>query len=171
MWVYILTYMTPQWLKCFWNIVSYWTALPWRPIVVFAISCCIESHCGGALLSCLKYRVILNRVLTAPYCSVWNIVLYWTALRRRLIVYAWISRKNMEITKWIWSQIHRTFMSCSRSTNTNVLINTLRPRQNGHNFADDIFKFLFLNENFRVWNKISLKYVPWGLIDNMTALV
>ena len=34
-----------------------------------------------------------------------------------------------------------------------------------------IFKCIFLNENFRVSNKISLKYVPWGLINNVTALV
>ena len=26
-------------------------------------------------------------------------------------------------------------------------INTLRPRQNGRHFADDIFKSIFLNEN------------------------
>ena len=24
--------------------------------------------------------------------------------------------------------------------------------------ADDIFKYIFLNENFRIWNKISFKY-------------
>ena len=46
------------------------------------------------------------------------------------------------------------FTSCSRNTNINVLVNSLRPRQNGHYFADDIFKCIFLNENFRVSNKI-----------------
>ena len=50
-------------------------------------------------------------------------------------------------------------------------INTLRPRQNGRHFADDIFKRIFLNKNFWVWNRISLKYVSWCLIDIMTALV
>ena len=51
------------------------------------------------------------------------------------------------------------------------LLNTLRPRQNGRHFSDNIFKCIFLNENFRISNKISLIYVPWGLIDNMTTLV
>ena len=37
--------------------------------------------------------------------------------------------------------------------------------------ADDIFKRISLNENCLILNKISLKYVPWGLIDNMAALV
>ena len=30
-----------------------------------------------------------------------------------------------------------------------ILINTLRPKQNGRHFADDIFKWIFLNEN--IW--------------------
>ena len=45
------------------------------------------------------------------------------------------------------------------------------PGQNGRHFADDMFKRIFLNENIWISNKISLKYVPWGLIDNMAALV
>ena len=36
--------------------------------------------------------------------------------------------------------------------------------------ADNIFKRIFLKENIWISNKISLKYVPWGLIDNMAAL-
>ena len=35
-------------------------------------------------------------------------------------------------------------------------IDTLRPRQNGRHFADDIFKCIFLNENFWLSNDISL---------------
>ena len=37
--------------------------------------------------------------------------------------------------------------------------------------ADDIFKYISLNENFWILNKISLKYVPNGLIDFTAALV
>ena len=50
-------------------------------------------------------------------------------------------------------------------------INTLRPRQNGHHFPDDIFKCIFLNENVWISNKISLKFVPKGPINNIPALV
>ena len=38
-------------------------------------------------------------------------------------------------------------------------VSTLRPRQNGCHFTDDIFKCIILNENFWISNKISLKYV------------
>ena len=49
--------------------------------------------------------------------------------------------------------------------------NTLRPRQNSRLFANDIFKRIFLNENNRISIKISLNFVPKGLINNIPALV
>ena len=51
------------------------------------------------------------------------------------------------------------------------LINTLRPRQNGRHFADDVFRCIFLNENIWILLKISLKFVPKGLINNIPSLV
>ena len=51
------------------------------------------------------------------------------------------------------------------------LLNTLRPIQNGHHFADAIFKWIFLNENVWIPLKISLKFVPQGPINNIPALV
>ena len=52
-----------------------------------------------------------------------------------------------------------------------LCINTLRPRQNGRHFADDIFKCIFLNENVSIAIKIPLKFVPKGPINNIPALV
>ena len=49
--------------------------------------------------------------------------------------------------------------------------NTLRPRQNGCHFADDVFKCIFLNENVWILLKISLKFVPKGPINNIPSLV
>ena len=50
-------------------------------------------------------------------------------------------------------------------------VNTLRPRQNGRHFADDIFKRIFMNENVRILIKLSLKFIPKGPINNIQALV
>ena len=52
-----------------------------------------------------------------------------------------------------------------------LYFNTLRSRQNGHHFADDSFKCIFLNENLRISNKIQFKLVPNGPINNIWALV
>ena len=57
------------------------------------------------------------------------------------------------------------------NASVSVAFDTLMPRQNGCRFADDIFKCIFLNENFWFLTQISLKYAPYGLIDNMAALI
>ena len=50
-------------------------------------------------------------------------------------------------------------------------LNTLRRRQNGSHFADDILKCIFLNWNIWIPIKISLKFVHKGPINNIPALV
>ena len=50
-------------------------------------------------------------------------------------------------------------------------LKTLRPKQNGRHFADDIFKCNFVNENVCIPIQISLKFVPKVPIKNIPALV
>ena len=50
-------------------------------------------------------------------------------------------------------------------------VNSSPPGQNGHHFADDIFKCIFINEMFCILNQLSLKFIPRGLINNIPALV
>ena len=50
-------------------------------------------------------------------------------------------------------------------------VNTLRSKQNGQHFPDDIFKCIFLNENVWILIKISFNFVPKGPINNIPALV
>ena len=50
-------------------------------------------------------------------------------------------------------------------------LNTLRPRQNGRHFPDDIFKWFFVSENAWISIKISLKCVPKDPIHNIPVLV
>ena len=61
---------------------------------------------------------------------------------------------------WPWSMISWPFA-----------INTLRLRQNGCHFPDNIFKNIFLNENWWISIKISLKFILNGPINNIPALV
>ena len=51
----------------------------------------------------------------------------------------------------------------------NIGVNTLRPRENYRHFADDIFKYIFLNKNAWILLKFSIFLkVP---IDNIPSLV
>ena len=52
-----------------------------------------------------------------------------------------------------------------------LIFNTLRPRRNEQNFADDNFKRIFFNENVWISILISVKFVPKGPINNIPALV
>ena len=54
---------------------------------------------------------------------------------------------------------------------TSNLFNTLRPRQNGRHFPDDIVTCIILNENVCISLTISLKFVPKVRINNIPALV
>ena len=49
-------------------------------------------------------------------------------------------------------------------------LNTLRPRQNGRHFPDDIFKCIFLNENAWISIKIPLKFIPRDRVNSIPAL-
>ena len=59
----------------------------------------------------------------------------------------------------------------SSQVKSSISLITLRPRQNGRHFADDVFKCIFLNENVWTSLKISLKFLPKGPINNIPSLV
>ena len=56
-------------------------------------------------------------------------------------------------------------------TFTFSLVNLWMPRQYGCHFLDDIFKWIFLNEQVQISIKISLKFVLKGPFNNIPALV
>ena len=69
-----------------------------------------------------------------------------------------------------WLKMRITFHKQSSKMLLEI-VNTLRLRQNGRRFPNDIFKCIFLNENTWISIKISLKFVPRGPINNILALV
>ena len=48
---------------------------------------------------------------------------------------------------------------------------TLKPRRNRCHFLNDIFKYIFFNEDVWISIKISLNFVPMGPVNNIPALV
>ena len=66
--------------------------------------------------------------------------------------------------------IYKSNTSCHQACKQQHF-DTLRPRQNGCHFSDDLFKCIFLNENDLIPIQISLKFVPLSPIDNIPALV
>ena len=85
-----------------------------------------------------------------PFCLGLNVL---TPSAKKLFM---IPHLYLDLT-WTWSAAEVTKVA---------LVNTLRLRQNGRHFPDDIFKCIFLNENVYILIKISLKFVPKGPIKN-----
>ena len=63
------------------------------------------------------------------------------------------------------------FASARRGGCNSEDFNKLRPKQNGCQFPDDIFKCIFWNENIWIPMEISLTFVPKGPINNIPSLV
>ena len=70
----------------------------------------------------------------------------------------------------IW---RKHFQFCSQTFTCSWLstVNSLKSRQNGLHFADNIFKCIFLDENVWIPIEISLEFVSKGPINNIPALV
>ena len=81
----------------------------------------------------------------------------------------WITLKIQDTTQTKLSSMPEIILH--RHLMDKKLFNTLRPRQNGHHFPDDIFKWIILNENVWISIDISLKFVPRGPINNIPTLV
>ena len=78
--------------------------------------------------------------------------------------------KSMNVSNnWLGSYFRQ--LLSSKAPQEIVVLNTLEPGQNGHNFPHNIFKCIFFNENVSISITISLKFSPKGPINNIPALL
>ena len=91
---------------------------------------------------------------------------------------------GLMIPMWNWHQVPRVCAAFSTEYHRvsrdrhilhhcwfPMLLNTLRARQYGYRFPNDIFKCIFVNENVLILIEISLKFVPKVQINDIQALV
>ena len=83
----------------------------------------------------------------------------------------WWARKALSVKVW-----HNGGKTSLRTTALTWGSNPIRVwltqlRQNGRHFPDDIFKWIFLNENVWISIVVSLKFVPKCPINNIPSLV
>ena len=95
------------------------------------------------------------------------------------------SKKSLQLrnTGHLWRRMHQWPLSLFNGVCHPVVhywdyypgalpsFNSLRLRQNGRHFPDDIFKWIFLNENVWISIKLLLKFVPRGPINNIPTLI
>ena len=96
------------------------------------------------------------------YLKLWHIgTIFWSD---------WETRKIFVI-KWTLVVLTPECSGLIRTMLWPPMFNTLRSRQNGRHFPDDIFKCTLLSENVWTLIKISLKVVSKCPINNIPALV
>ena len=81
-----------------------------------------------------------------------------------------MSRSAHEAFQYIWFFIIIFFiLPVLQYPIYSVTFNSLRPRQNGRHFPDDIFIFIFSNEIIWIFPKISMNFVPKIWINHICA--
>ena len=123
-------------------------------------------------LVCHIFQGLVNKCVGLLFCKLgqyhshYSITITILPIQNRFGPCLWQGRIWIPFTISVWiNGIRCKYISMF------VFFNTLRPRQNGRHFSDDIFKRTFLNENDRILIQISLKFVPRSPIDNNPALV
>ena len=103
--------------------------------------------------------------------DIWSII-RWYKAKIYVLVLLWnLPHDNKNYCTKRCVDISRCFKIQLCNWQRHCVLNTLRPRQNGRHFPDDIFKCIFLNENIWIPIENSLKIFPKGTIHNMPVLV
>ena len=151
---------------------------------------CIPYFSSSSLSACVCHKRAAKTAFTASVTS--GPPMFWTVQCSRHLKRSNMIRLRFPFTLLIMTTYHwfrKWFVSYSEPSHylyprclilictaseikIHILsINTLRPRQDGCRFPNDIFEHIFLNENVIILIKISLKFVPIGPINNIPTLV
>ena len=144
---------------CWWPLRDYWSVhlTCWWPLSdPWSVHLTCKSLCGVGVWKFIGTICIMRHIdeLKRSWYS-------WIVDRT-----AFVSRNFGEISKCFHGSIYQIGQYQKLFS-----FNTLRPRQVGRHFPDDILRWIFLNENSWILINISLKFVPRVPINNIPALV
>ena len=120
-------------------------------------------HVALATITGSNKQIRINLIKLYPLNSIADTSRFVQALNFKWIGVTWQGREGTR------SEVTLVTTRCKAPLMS--IFNTLKPRQDGHHFPDDILKWIFLNENVWISIEISLKFVPKGQINNIPGLV
>ena len=138
---------------------------------------CIREFCGGTLFTRLRikfWHIITNWLRTMKGTYLFGFIL-WPCLCVRMT--PWYKHRTCHCNIILNDELYHFGAAYLKWLNLWYVqpglippwFNTLRLRQNGCHFPDDVFKCIFLNENIWISLKISLKFIPKVRINNIPA--
>ena len=130
-----------------------------RNHIVLLVMCCWHRH---ASTSTPLWRYWLELQNNSPFGSLDNDQI-WRRHTCKLLMNKVMVVLCTNIVKYT-TKYH--IFRIQKIQNKNYDVSTLRPRQNGHKFPDDIFKCIFLNENIHFWLRIH-----WSLFPRIQSTV
>ena len=87
------------------------------------------------------------------------------------IIWNFCNRNAVTFSEARWLLHMTRFISFPKATSNLWPFNTLRSRQNGIHFPDDIFKCIFMNNKFCILIPLLMRFAPKGQVINKSALV
>ena len=143
--------------------VCLWVRPSTRSLFLFTTNCqsfkwlSLSISSGGGI--CVFIFIIII------HCEVTSILIYLPGWHKQRYLLRW----SKHVPPFRHGMLAHSLMLVSHRS-PEEKFNTLRPRQNGLHFADDIFNFIFANEKVWTLTKSSLKFVPKGPISKIPAL-
>ena len=120
---------------------------------------CYGSYCSGWPVTMgEEYNFCSYRGLTCMWIFMSKALSLWY----RIILSIPCATQKSEMNVFIVVSCYNICSTDMREGRCVIFLNTLKPRQNGHHFQDDIFKRMFLYENYCISMKILLKFFPQG---------
>ena len=137
----------------------------WLHVCLYGIWRIISA--SSALLQVFMWTAYSPRISQSTF-RLW---LKWQRISTRLCwgcfvpfwLYRWIWKNNKRFNKEMYDNIMNV-------SGYNSIITTLKPRQSGPYFHDDIFKCVFLNENVWISIENSPNFVAKGPVNNIPVL-
>ena len=98
---------------------------------------------------------------------IWVQAYKWSGVSNHTCILFTIMQKSNTLCIFHYALCPQDAGKCNLQPNFNSSL----PGQYGRHFADDIFRYIFVDEKFCILINISLKFVPKGPMKNIPALV
>ena len=161
-------------LNQFWLFSHWWFETSTTISTPQSYSNLIPDSCFRILMKYLSILSGLSKVLRnefALYNLVWHSFMHIRYLIRQIYLHSRVNERYESNLSALVVYFTTPSINASSLHGITNVFNSSPSAQNGSHLADDIFKYIFMNEKFCIFLRISLKFVCEGPTYNKSVLV